>query len=282
VAAGLSADVVDHALARGRLESVHRGVYLAGGALLTVSAREFAAVLACGAAAALSHCSACFRLGLLPYPARYPELDVSTTAAGPAHRPGIRVHRVALGAGETHLLDGLRTTTVRRMLLDLAAVSPGRDLERALATALRTGRAAPAGLLAYLDGRRGHRGAGALRRLLGSESEPAFTRSDAEELLLGLVRASDLPPAEYNQRVGRFEVDVLWREAGLIVEADGFRWHGDRDAFERDRARDAELAALGLRVVRVTWRQLTEQPDAVIARLGAILAAGRPGGRVRG
>jgi len=51
-------------------------------------------------------------------------------------------------------------------------------------------------------------------------------------------------------------------------------FHGSRAAFERDRLRDARLVAAGYRVVRVTWRQLTREPIAVAARLGAALAAG--------
>ena len=42
-----------------------------------------------------------------------------------------------------------------------------------------------------------------------------------------------------------------------------------RDAFERDRARDARLVAAGHRVMRFTWRQL--QADAAWERLTAAL-----------
>ena len=68
-----------------------------------------------------------------------------------------------------------------------------------------------------------------------------------------------------NARPGRFEVDLLWPEQRLVVEVDGFAFHGTRAAFERDRRRDAELQALGYRVLRITWRQLTREPEAVIA-----------------
>jgi very-short-patch-repair endonuclease len=57
------------------------------------------------------------------------------------------------------------------------------------------------------------------------------------------------------------------------VEVDGFAFHGGRDAFERDRTRDAQLQAHGYRDMRVTWRQLTTRPEAVVARLGAALLA---------
>ena len=85
-----------------------------------------------------------------------------------------------------------------------------------------------------------------------------ITRSEAEERLLVLIRASELPHPEVNVRVGYHEVD-------------GFRFHSSRAAFERDRLRDAELAAMGFRVVRVTWRQLVNRPEAVMTRIATAL-----------
>ncbi len=74
-----------------------------------------------------------------------------------------------------------------------------------------------------------------------------------------------------NARIGPYEVDFLWRERGLIVETDGFRHHGNRSAFERDRARDAHLQSLGFRVLRFTHRQLSDDRSAVIAALRPLL-----------
>jgi very-short-patch-repair endonuclease len=237
---------IDHLVNQGELTVVHRGVYLLAGAVLTTAAREFAAVLACGDGAALSHGSAAYRLDLLPYPAHYATLDVTLTRRAGA-KPGIRTHHTAAWEpGDTFVLEGLRTTTPRRTLLDLAAVAPGRPLERALAIALGTNRASRNTLLAHLDRHRYRRGAAALRAIL--DAGPSLTRSEAEELLLELIRDSSLPEPQTNARVGRFEVDFFWPEARLVVEVDGWRFHGDRESIERDRARDAQLAALGYRV----------------------------------
>ncbi|HZE05157.1 MAG TPA: DUF559 domain-containing protein, partial [Solirubrobacteraceae bacterium] len=67
-------------------------------------------------------------------------------------------------------------------------------------------------------------------------------------------------------------VDALWLEAKLVVEVDGYRVHGHRAAFERDRRRDQRLAAEGYVIVRITWRQLRDEPLAVVARLAQALA----------
>jgi very-short-patch-repair endonuclease len=44
-------------------------------------------------------------------------------------------------------------------------------------------------------------------------------------------------------------------------------------AFEADRRPDAELAARGLQVIRLTWRQIMEELEAVLVRLVQALAA---------
>src|SRR4051794_21062539 len=60
--------------------------------------------------------------------------------------------------------------------------------------------------------------------------------------------------------------------AEVILETDGCDAHHGRIAFEDDRDRDQRLLAAGYVVMRVTWRQLTQQPEKVIARLAALLA----------
>ena len=99
-----------------------------------------------------------------------------------------------------------------------------------------------------------------------------MTRSEAERALLALIRRAGLPRPETNVRVLGHEVDALWRTRRLVVEVDGFGVHGTRAAFERDRRRDAALVAAGHRVIRVTWRQLAQEPELLVARLAAALA----------
>jgi very-short-patch-repair endonuclease len=57
----------------------------------------------------------------------------------------------------------------------------------------------------------------------------------------------------------------------VVVETDSWRYHGDRAAFESDRARDALLQSLGFRVLRFTHRQLKADPSAVVAPLRDLL-----------
>ncbi len=57
----------------------------------------------------------------------------------------------------------------------------------------------------------------------------------------------------------------------LVVEVDGRRYHDDPEAFERDRARDAMLAAWGFRVLRFSYRQVTEELPWVLDVIEAVV-----------
>jgi very-short-patch-repair endonuclease len=111
----------------------------------------------------------------------------------------------------------------------------------------------------------------ALRAALAILDEPQVTRSEAERRLLELIRAAGLPAPHCNARVLGLEVDMVWPDLRMVVEIDGYAFHGTREAFERDRGRDARLLAAGYRVLRVTWRQIVDEPLRVIATIAAVL-----------
>lgn len=61
----------------------------------------------------------------------------------------------------------------------------------------------------------------------------------------------------------------------LVLEVDGYAFHGDRDAFERDRARDLALVARGFLVIRVSYRQITREWPRVERAISSILRSRR-------
>ena len=71
----------------------------------------------------------------------------------------------------------------------------------------------------------------------------------------------------------RFEIDMLWEEQRLTIETDGEETHGTAVAFQRDRKRDQILTAAGYRTARVTWRQVADEPNAVVHRIARMLNA---------
>ncbi|MGH2992492.1 MAG: DUF559 domain-containing protein [Solirubrobacterales bacterium] len=273
---GLTRDAIDSWVKTARLHAIHRGVYLLGHARLTGGARELAAVLACGPGAVLSHRSAAGLWRLISGSAG--DADVTVPGRNCGSKGGIRIHRVtALDRRDVRMAGGIPVTTPARTLLDLAAVVSPRELEQALAEAESRSLARRSELLALLARAGPRPGIAVLRSLIEADVTPAMTRSEAEERLLTLVRAAELPPPELNVRIGRHEVDFLWREQRFVVEVDGFRYHSSRAAFERDRLRDAERGVEGFRVMRTTWRQIVRRPEALAARIAwALAGAERP------
>ncbi len=145
------------------------------------------------------------------------------------------------------------------------------DLQRA--TKLKSG----SGAIAAWELRRAIRQAEALGLPTGAEAATEGTRSDLELEFLGLCREHGLPEPEVNARIGRLEVDFLWRDRRLVVETDGYRYHRGRASFERDRTRDFELRFLDFDVIRVSQLQVAAEPDRIATILQTSLRArGRP------
>lgn len=277
VAAGLGPGAIARRRRLGHLHPVHRGVYLVGHRALAPGARELAALHALGVGAVLSDVTAARWWRLLTPAGIEAEICVTVAGRNPGPRAGIRVRRTAtLDVRDTRRLGLLRLTSPARTLVDLAAALPPRELEQALAQGERlriVSRAEVRGALERAGRRRGVR---RLRDLLAGD-DPAFTRSQAEELLLGLIRRAELPRPLPNARIAGLEVDFLWPRERLVIEVDGYRYHGDRLAFEADRRRDALLGARGYRVLRFTWRQLRSEPHATVARVAMALGVASGG-----
>lgn len=124
-------------------------------------------------------------------------------------------------------------------------------------------------------------GSAMLRQIFREQAHTrGITKKELERRFKALLGSSGLPEPRYNADVavaGRFfEVDCLWAEQRLIVELDGRAVHGTEMAFEGDRRRDRLLNADGWRVTRVTWRQLRDEPSAVVSDLGLMLARPSP------
>ena len=264
VAAGLGRGAIARRVADGRLRPLHRGVYLVG-PLVGARTREMAAALACDGV--VSHHAAAALWGFRP--AWHGPIDVTTTRQL-RPRPGIRIHRTR--QLEATRRDEIPLTTPARTLLDLATHLDERALARAIEEAQLLRITTPAQLTSLNARSSGRHGARALTTALQQAHDPRLTRSEAERRFLDLIRAARLPAPETNVRVAGYEVDFLWRAQRLVVEVDGFAYHSSRAAFERDRRKDAALQAAGLRVVRVTYRQIADEREVLIARIATLHA----------
>ena len=269
-AAGVSRRDIERHVEDAWLVRRHVGVYQLG-VFPGPFGVEMAALLACGPRAVLSHWTAAWVFELCRRAVG--PVDVSLPGGLAGQRPGIRPHRATtLPPCDVVIRHGLRVTTPARTLLDLAASAPRAELERLTEEAQVQRLASPAEILAVIERGARRPGVRKLRAAVDLIDEPLFTRSEAEKLLVALLRSAALPLPRTNVRVAGWEVDAVWDSQRLVVEVDGYRYHSPRANFERDRRKDAQLLLAGYRVLRITWRQLTRERDEVIALLAATLS----------
>ena len=192
-------------------------------------------------------------------------IEISKSRGRSQRIPNGRIHG-SLWLPEHHIttVDGIPATTPPRTIFDIAGWLHPKRVKRAFENAINMGLVDPlkqAALVAEL-GKRGRRGTALMRKLCESHGigyvAPA---SELEALLLEVLADAGLPPPDQQVDLGDTEgwigrVDFLYREARVVIEADGRRWHHPDNDLERDQ----RLTAAGWRVLRVTWEQLVNRP----------------------
>jgi very-short-patch-repair endonuclease len=255
---GLSRSSIRWRVTSGRLHPVRRGVYAVGRPELSPYGHWMAAVLACGPEAALSHGSAAALWGFGSDPPGLVETSVPPDKR--CRRPGIRAHRrAALRPGEITKHEGIPVISPVRTLIDQATLLSPARLERSVNEADKLDRVAADALYSALDDYRGVPGVAPLRKLL----DPLhFRLSDSilEQAMRPLARTAGLPVPETKVRVNGYEVDFFWRELGIVVEADGLRYHRTASQQRRGLKRDQAHLAAGLWPLRFSHWQVAREP----------------------
>lgn len=251
---GLSARQIERRIASGRLHRVWRGVYAVGRPQLSRHGRWMAATLACGPGAALSHASAAALWGFGEE--RDQAIDVSVPDDRRSRMRGIRTHRRAravMADAVSH--EGIPITSPGQTLVDEATRLRPMQLERAVNEADKLGRVRADVLHASLDAYRGQPGVKRLRKLLNPLS---FRLSDSklEQLMRPLAQAAGLPAPETKTWVNGHEVDFFWPELGIVVEADGLRYHRTPSQQRRGLERDQAHLAAGMWPLRFSHWQI--------------------------
>jgi very-short-patch-repair endonuclease len=266
---GFGRRAVEHRVAAGRLHPVHRGVYAVGHTNIALRGKWMAAALAHGDGAVLSHRSAAALWGI----ARQGRAGIDVTSPrGRCGRPGIALHECRLDAEDLTVLNGIPVTTVARTLFDLSEIVDSAALARAWEEADRLSLLRMRAVLEVIERGRGRHALKPIRPLAAARRRAESHRSPLEDRFARFCDEHRLPPRQTNALVLGHEVDVYWPSAKLVVELDGFGFHGHRTAFERDRARDLDFLVEGIHVIRITHRRLDEEAGVVAEKLRGLLA----------
>jgi very-short-patch-repair endonuclease len=275
LALGFGEEAIKTRLDAMRLQALHREVFAVGHSRVGEAARRWAAVLAYGEGALLSHRSAAELWGLARR--RSPLIDITATTGrqGVQRREGIFIHRGRLHVEDRAVRGGLPITTVARTLFDMAEFVSLKHLESAWEEADRLGLLELRAVEQVCERSYGRRALRPIRRLLAEARAATITRSPLEDEFAAFCRDRGLPTPSFNTTVLGFEIDALWSRQRLAAELDSWEFHGHRAAFERDRARDIALQVAGYRIIRVTHRRISSEGDRLAAEIKSLLGIAR-------
>jgi very-short-patch-repair endonuclease len=212
---------------------------------------------------------------------RSPRQSVEVSATAGRGRPGIVVHEGGIYKADREMVAHIPVTSVARTLFDLAEVVDERQLGRVFEEADRLGLLEMRKVDEVCARGVGRRALRPVRRLIEEAHEPVRTRSDLEERFAIFCRDYDFVPTETNVKILGHEVDAFWPRERLIVELDGYAYHGHRAAFEGDRTKDAARQVAGYRAIRITDWRLEREPQAIAAEIRSLLKS-PPGDRRAG
>lgn len=275
---------LSHRAARGRvrtgsLHRLHRAVYTPGHRTVPRLGAIAAAVLACGLGAFVSHRTAGW-LHAMRSDART-VIDVTVGRLSGRRHGHVMTHSAEhVGRVDVTTVDGIPVTSVARTLLDCAAQLDRHALERMCQKAEVLRIFDRREVERVLDSGRGHPGRGTLRAAVADAAAASgIANLGAEDDLLLAFRSAGLPEPECNAAIQRPDgswafADFLWREAGVIVEADT-AFHDSTVAYRSDRRRDRALLSVGYETIRFSDEDLRD-PTACAVETRDLLAAMRP------
>jgi very-short-patch-repair endonuclease len=259
--AGLSQDAIDRRVRSGRWLRCSRGVYFVDDRPFTDEARIRVGVWAYGREAVATGLTAAWWHHLTRFA---PEIVEVTVPRDARLRPnsGTRLRRRDLAPKDIVERNGLRVTALPLTVVEAAARRGGGA--KLMDSALQRHVELPQLWNAHLRNK-GRHGSPAARRLLQAASDGA--RSEAERLLIKLLRDNNITGWKANYPVGGYKVDVAFPGEKVAIETDGWAFHNSQEDFQTDRERQNKIALLGWKVLRFTWLDLTEFPQRVLAEI---------------
>jgi hypothetical protein len=277
-ALGFSAREATRLVDGGAFVRRHRGVLLDARAPASPRGELFAALLALGPSAFLSHRTAAALHGVRAINVR--AIEVTVVSGHTPKHPGLIVHRTrtAPHRDEVRTRDGLRVSSVARLLIELAPRETRAELDRLIAEAARRRMLDLERIETMLGRHSGRPGTHALRAALAAYRPAPDDKSQLERAFADwLATLPDIPAPERNIKLGagRWEIDFLWRAQQTAVELDGRPYHSLPADQERDRIKDVWLQRHAISIVRVTEFRFEHDRAGVEADLRHFLAEDR-------
>jgi hypothetical protein len=249
-----------------------------GHALLAMAART-----ALGADSVVSHHSAALIHGLDLFPAASGPVTLTRPPARRSNRrksDGVVFHAADLPAEHVTVLLGVRVTTVPRTVVDIARISSFMSAVVTADSALRLDRngadfTSKEALIAAGDACAGWPGIRQARHAMDFSDPRA--ESALESCARVIFHEHGLDPPELQSTITgpnfRYTVDFYWAEHRVIAEADGKMKYANPQHAIRQLDRDQRLRDLGYKVVHFTWRDLFQNPAAVLGRVRRAFAS---------
>jgi hypothetical protein len=278
--AGLTPRQIVGRLRAGQWAELHPGVYGLAGHATTWRRRLWAAHLHAGVSSVLARETAGRLHAFEPVPAGKVVLIVAGRVRSPRDVTWMRTPDLA--PDDVVHRPGLPPlTNPARTVVDLAAVLGRARLRLAVEQGILERRLTVAEVGAVLGRvrRSGKPGVRRLDEVLDAVGPGAdLPRSELERLLDVVLARAGLPPPRHEHPLpgarGRTGfVDRYWPDAGLIVEADGRRWHARHQQMRADADRILEAQALGVETSRLLWEHLSHDPAGTAELLRAVYLA---------
>jgi very-short-patch-repair endonuclease len=187
-------------------------------------------------------------------------------------------HRGLVAPNDRRMLGPITVTGPARTLVDLAGVLDDEDLTAVVEDAIHRGLTTPMSIRRCLDalGGKGRPGSARLRAILEDRGNQRPTMSRLEVKIWRTLRAKGLTPVrQHPVRCGNttYWLDCAFPQWRVAVEGFGDRFHRAARNRKRELRRFADLARVHWRVIPVTWDDITDHPDDVVAGIVGTLAA---------
>jgi very-short-patch-repair endonuclease len=242
LALGLTYGEIRGLVAQGFLHRLFRGVFAVGHRNINKWGWLMAASLATPDDSFLTHRTSAATRGLRAINTH--AIDVTIVSGKARSRDRLIIHRTSQPPHEEDITtrNGIRISSLPRMLIELAPTESPAELERLITASARKQLLNIGAVERALERHAGRPGVGILKAAFRRYRPGPDRKSGLERTFdRALDRNPDIPKPQKNVLVDDWELDNYWPQFGLDVELDGRPYHLAVRDIEKDKYRDTKL-----------------------------------------